>query len=77
MHLDRETSGLIGIRYPCGYTCAWLPRCTGPLLCPGHSMVGLCKEHCHAMFRAFYVKGLATLRQGPSVLVRLSVGTLH
>lgn len=67
MHLDRETSGLIGIRDPCGYTCAWLPRCTGPLLCPGHSMVGLRKEHYHAMFRAFHVKRLATLRSGGRV----------
>ena len=26
MHSDRETSGLIGIRYPCGYLCvaAWM-----------------------------------------------------
>jgi hypothetical protein len=77
MHLDRETSGLIGIRYPCGYIMLGYPDVLDPYCARGIVWWGSAKS------TTMLCSGLFTLRdwlhygRGPSVLVRLSMGTLH
>ena len=77
MHLGRETSGLIGTRYPCGYFVLGYPDVLDPYCARGIVWCGSARSTTMLCPGLFTLRGRLHYGQGPSVLVGLGVGTLH